>query len=369
MESQAPAVVAVVVTRDPGAWFDEVLASWAAVHYDELAVLILDAGGREDPTERVAEAVPDAFVRRLPAGGGFGAAANEVLGMVEGAAFFLLCHDDCAPAPDAVHRMVEESFRSNAGVITPKMTRWDDPEVLLHVGMGADKAGAVFDRVQVGEVDHGQHDAVRDVFVAPGGCTLIRADLFAELGGFDPTITAMGEDLDLSWRAQIAGARVMVAPAATVRHLEALSAGLRPPPPDRRVPSSTEPSSTEPSSIEPSSIEPSSTEPSSIEPSSIEPSSTKPAPADARGATDAAVTGEAAAAEPPEGNPDGPDDAPPSLLALRRRHELWTVLKCYGTAHLVRVLPQMAVLALGELFVALFTGERARAAAVVGAWR
>ena len=35
--------------------------------------------------------------------------------MVEGAAFYLLCHDDVALDPDAVHKLVEESFRSNAG--------------------------------------------------------------------------------------------------------------------------------------------------------------------------------------------------------------------------------------------------------------
>ena len=61
------------------------------------------------------------------------------------------------------------------------------------------------DRILEGEVDHGQHDAVRDVFVAPSGCILVRADLFRELKGFDPGIVAMGEDLDLSWRSQVAG--------------------------------------------------------------------------------------------------------------------------------------------------------------------
>ncbi len=147
--------------------------------------------------------------------------------MVEGASHFVFCHDDVAPEPDAIYQLVEESFRSNAGVVAPKLVSWDDPGRLLHVGMAVDKGGAVVDRVEPGEVDHGQHDAVRDVFLAPGGCTLVRADLFAELGGFDPDIFAMGEDLDLCWRAQIAGARVLVAPQARVRHLEVLASGQR----------------------------------------------------------------------------------------------------------------------------------------------
>ena len=148
--------------------------------------------------------------------------------MVEGAAFYLLCHDDVALDPDAVHLMVEESVRSNAGVVSPKFVNWDDPNVLLHVGMSCDKTGAVVDRVLEGEVDHGQHDGVRDVFVAPGGCILVRADLFAELGGFDAGIVAMGEDLDLSWRSQVAGSRVVVAPDARVRHREAVAGGIEP---------------------------------------------------------------------------------------------------------------------------------------------
>ena len=71
--------------------------------------------------------LPDAFVRHLPGRPGYAAAANEALGMVEGAAFFLLCHDDVALDPDAVHKLVEESFRSNAGVVSPKFVNWDDP--------------------------------------------------------------------------------------------------------------------------------------------------------------------------------------------------------------------------------------------------
>jgi GT2 family glycosyltransferase len=290
-------VVAVVVTRDPGPWFEETLTGLATQDYPELSVLVLVSGGQEDPTARVARVLPGAFVRRLDEDRGFGVAANEALTMVEGAAFLLLCHDDCAPAPDAVHVLVEESYRSNAGIVGPKQMRWEDPEVLLHVGMNVDKTGAVVERVQPGEVDHGQQDGVRDVFVVPGGLTLVRTDLFAELGGYDPILGAMGEDLDLCWRAQIAGARVVVATDAVVRHLEATAVGLR------RLPPAVE----------------------------------------------------------------GVDA--PTLQDLERRHELWAVLKCYSVWHLLRVLPQVALLALGEMVVAMVGRDRARVRAVAGAWR
>jgi GT2 family glycosyltransferase len=226
-EVMAPPVVVVMVTCVAGDWLEESLASLAAQDYPNFSVLVIDASGDVDPTARVATALPTAYVRRLDRAAGYASAANEVLGMVEGASHFLFCHDDVALAPDALRLLVEEAFRSNAGIVTPKLVEWAEPDRLLQVGMSADKLGTATPLVERGELDQEQHDAVRDVFVAPGGCLLVRADLFAALGGFDGGMTLLGEDVDLSWRVQLAGARVVVAPAARVRHLEALTHGLR----------------------------------------------------------------------------------------------------------------------------------------------
>ena len=223
----APAVVAVVVTCDPGPWFEEVLSSLAAQDHPNLSVLVIDAGSTVDPTPTVAAAMPGAFVRRLDSRTPFGRAANEVLEIVEGASHLLFCHDDVALAPDAVRLLVEEAFRSNAGVASPKYVAWDHPDRLLAVGATTDKVGATRSLVDRGELDQEQHDAVREVLVAPSGATLVRADLFTALGGFDEVVAEDGEDLDLSWRARLAGARVIAVPAARVRHLEATDNDLR----------------------------------------------------------------------------------------------------------------------------------------------
>jgi len=339
METIAPPVVAVIVTCNPGEWFEETLRALASQDYPELSILVLDAASEVDPTPRVAAVLPEAFVRRLPTNKGFGATANEALSMVQGASLLLLCHDDVAPDPDAVHILVEESFRSNAGVVAPKLVSWDDPTRLLHVGMAVDKGGAVVDRMAPGEIDHGQHDAVRDVFLAPGGCTLVRFDLFAELGGFDPDIFAMGEDLDLCWRAQIYGARVVVAPGARVRHLEMLASGRRSLPPRLQGPASGDTGNT--------------------------------GSAEEHGDNE---THEAEGAlstprrRPPVGGAHGRRPQV-TLQSLQRRHELHAALKAYGPFHLARVLPQMALLAVAEAFVALVAGHRDRATAVAHAWQ
>src|SRR5579872_1193564 len=228
MDSRAPAVVAVVVTTGPGPGLDATLASLVAQDYPELSLLVVANGDTDQVSARVAAVAPLAFVRVLEENRGFAAACNEATLMVEGSAFFLFCHDDVRLDSDAVHLMVEAAFRANAGVVSPKVVSYDDPLVLIHVGQTCDRFGVVQERIQPGEIDHGQQDLERDVFVAPGGVTLVRADLFATLRGFDPMITALGEDLDLCWRAQVAGARVIVAPSAKVAHRETIATGERP---------------------------------------------------------------------------------------------------------------------------------------------
>lgn len=227
-----PPVVVVLVAHDPGPWFEETLGSLAGQTYRDLAVLVIDAGSAEDQTDRVRAVLPRAHVHRLESNRGYAYAANLAPDLVDGAAFYAFCHDDVALDPDAIRTMVEEAFRSNAGIVGPKLVDWHDPQRLRQVGMGADKTGVMAPIAEPGELDQEQHDAVRDVFVVPGGCTLVRVDLFRALGGFDSGIDYLGEDLDLSWRTHLLGARVMIAPAARVRHLEAL--GERRPVDDRR---------------------------------------------------------------------------------------------------------------------------------------
>jgi len=218
----APAVVAVVVTRDAGPWLDQAVEALAQQDYSNLAVLFIDAASGTDPTPRIAAALPGAYVRRLDEDRGFGAAANHVGEIVDGAAFYCFLHDDAAPTPAAIRTMVNEAVRSNAGIVGCKLVRLDDHHRLLQVGESVDKTGERSTVVEPGELDQEQYDAVRDVFVVPGACTLVRADLFEAIGGFDEGIDLLNDDLSLCWRAHVAGARVVVAPDAVVGHAEAL---------------------------------------------------------------------------------------------------------------------------------------------------
>ncbi len=237
--SDVPAVVAVMVLHQPEAasgsvapWSETALLALAAQDYPNLQYLVL-VTGRPDTaaagpiTDAVGTALPTAVVRFLGANPGFGPACNTVLELVEGdAGFFCLLHDDVALAPDAITRLVEELYRTNAGLVGPKLVDWDEPTLLQHVGVQVDRLGERDPIVDVGEKDQEQHDAVRDVFVLPTACMLVRADLFRTIGGFESTLPLVGDDLDLCWRVHTTGARVIIAPSAVGRHRERITERL-----------------------------------------------------------------------------------------------------------------------------------------------
>lgn len=215
--ADVPSVVVVVVTSGVGERLDEALGALAAQDYPGLTVLVVAAGSSSDPTPRIGAVLPDAYIRRLPEPTTFVAAANEALAAVEGAHYLLFLSDDVVLEPDAVSLLVEEAVRSNAGVVGPKLADADRRDVLLAVGTSADKLGVPAPIVEPGEIDHEQHDAVRDVLAVPVEAMLVRADLWSELGGFEDGFGDEVAEVDLCWRARVAGARVLVVPDAVAR--------------------------------------------------------------------------------------------------------------------------------------------------------
>ncbi len=224
-DSGPRAVVAVVVAENPGPEFEETLRSFGDQDYQNLSVLVVDMASEKPLADRVAAELPDAFIHRMTGSPNFTTAANQAITLVSEAAFLLLCTDDVALEPNCVTAMVDEVYRSNAAVVTPKMVRWDDPRRLAVIGRGSDRFGVQVDLVDPDEFDQDQYDRVRDVFVAPSGATLIRADLFAELGGYDTGLGYINADLDLCWRAHSAGARVIAVPNAKIRARETHPSG------------------------------------------------------------------------------------------------------------------------------------------------
>jgi GT2 family glycosyltransferase len=138
-----------------------------------------------------------------------------------------LLHDDSAPAPDALEKLLAQiEISPSVAIAGPKLVQWNNPRMIAQMGLTLTPFGAPFSSIR-GQFDQGQLDDVDDVMAVGTAAVLYRTDVFAELGGFDPAAPPLAADIDYSIRARLAGHRVIVAPQARVRHAELSLNGKR----------------------------------------------------------------------------------------------------------------------------------------------
>ena len=139
-----------------------------------------------------------------------------------------LLHDDCEPAPDALEHMLRAASRSRSvAVLGPKLRDLADRRVLRETGITADRAGRRFTGIEPGEIDQGQHDGNRSVLAVSSAGMLIRRDVWEQVGGFDPNLPLMRDDIDFCWRVHAAGYDVRVITDAVVYHRELSARQIR----------------------------------------------------------------------------------------------------------------------------------------------
>lgn len=258
-------VTAVLVSHDGARWLPEALSGLLGQERPVQNAVAADTGSADDSAQLLTDALGADRVLHLARRTGFGQAVEEAIrgaGVLtpddlpylkrpsgwdpvtrswrddaydlpdlpygEPEQWLWLLHDDCAPEPDALAHMLrvvenEQELGKEVAVVGPKLRGWYDRRALLEVGVTIANSGRRWTGLDRREQDQGQHDHVHPVLAVSTAGMLIRRDVFEELGGFDRRLPLMRDDVDLCWRAQSAGHRVLVAPEAVVRHAEAAS--------------------------------------------------------------------------------------------------------------------------------------------------
>ncbi|HEX8002550.1 MAG TPA: glycosyltransferase [Mycobacteriales bacterium] len=242
-------VTAVVVAHDGARWLPDVLAALQAQARVAQRVVGVDTGSEDGSGDLLRAALGEANVLTLARDTGYAAAVAAGVAHADAVAPFgplprrrgsdaetpsepvewvWLLHDDSAPEADALARLVDAAEEMpSVAVFGPKARDWDDPRLLVEVGVTIDRAGRRETGLERREFDQGQHDAVRDVLAVGSAGALVRRRAWDELGGYDVRLPLFRDDVDFGWRAAAAGHRVVVLPAARVRHARAATLGRR----------------------------------------------------------------------------------------------------------------------------------------------
>jgi GT2 family glycosyltransferase len=236
-------VTAVLVTHNGARWLPYTLAALDRLALAPQRVIAVDTGSTDAGPSLLAAELGAASVLTAPAGTGFGAAVAQAVDALRGAPglpgprddegpvieWLWLLHDDCAPDPETLRRLLAVVDASGSiAVAGPKVRGWHDSSRLLEVGIAIGGGGRRETGLDRGELDQGQHDGRRDVLAVGSAGMLVRWDAWDQLGGFDPRLPLFRDDVDFGWRANLAGHRVVVVPDAVLHHVEAAGHGRRP---------------------------------------------------------------------------------------------------------------------------------------------
>ncbi|WET78483.1 glycosyltransferase family 2 protein [Amycolatopsis sp. QT-25] len=226
-------VLAIVVCHNGENWLPLALSALRRSGVRPRHVLAVDTGSTDGTAKILADAasvgeapVLDGILT-LSSDVGFGAAVGEAVEHAierwgDPGGWLWLLHDDCAPEPDCLEKLLAAAENEPAAtVLGPLAVDWSDPRLIVEAGLSTDAIG------HRQQISPDETDTV--VLAVPSAGSLVRREVWHDLGGYDSGFPLLREDLDFGWRANAAGGRVLSVPAARLRHARALSTGQREP--------------------------------------------------------------------------------------------------------------------------------------------
>ncbi|MHB1007236.1 MAG: glycosyltransferase family 2 protein [Chloroflexota bacterium] len=195
--------------------------------FQPFTTVVVDNGSTDASASLVEREYPEVTLIRLPNNLVFSGAVNTGIRATDAEMVVLLNNDT-----EADEHWLEElanAFLSQStfGWFASKLRLFDRRQVIHSAGDFYGTDGIPGNR-GVWEVDRGQFDVPGEVFGACGGAAAYRRSMLEDVGLFDEDLIGYCEDVDLNWRARLAGHRCFFVPAAVVYHrLSATGGGPR----------------------------------------------------------------------------------------------------------------------------------------------
>lgn len=182
-------------------------------------VIVVDNGSVDGSNDLIRTEFPAVQLLEFDDNAGFAGGVNRGISpaLLQGAEYIALFNNDAVADKHWLEKLVEVAEAdSKIGAVAAKILTQDGKH-LDSTGDFYTAWGLAFPRGR-GELDSGQYDKHLNIFAASGGASLYRAKMLREIGLFDEGFFAYFEDVDISFRARLAGWAIRYAPEATVRH-------------------------------------------------------------------------------------------------------------------------------------------------------
>lgn len=201
------------------------LASLRQQRYASIEVIAVDNASSDGSPAFLKAEYPEVRLIELPENRGFTGACNAGIEAAQGEYIALLNNDTEVEPSWAAEVAKAFAERPEAGIVASKMLLFDQRDRLHTAGDFFTTDGCSGNR-GAWTLDQGQYNRAEYVFSACGGSAVYRKSMLEDIGCLDDDFFFLLEDMDLAWRAQLAGYKVWYAPSAIVyHHLSATGGG------------------------------------------------------------------------------------------------------------------------------------------------
>ncbi len=220
-----PAVAIVILNWNGRSFLQKFLPAVVNSSYRNKRIVVADNASSDDSVDFLRKFYPGVSILINTSNEGFAKGYNTALKQVE-AEYYVLLNSDVEVTPGWLEPVISlmETDKKIAAC-QPKVLSYNNKGQFEYAGAAGgwiDNYGYPFARGRVFdlcEIDHGQYDDARDCFWATGAALFVRARVYHEIGGLDEYFFAHQEEIDLCWRMQLSGYRVMVQPGSVVYHV------------------------------------------------------------------------------------------------------------------------------------------------------
>ena len=189
--------------------------------------IVVDNASTDGTLEMLASRFPKVAVVQNTENLGFGRAVNRGAAEAGDADVIVLVNNDAVCAPDFVAELLAPFADDSVGMTAGVLLQGGAPELIDSAGIELDTTLGSWDYLWNQPVSAlaEAHDPVGPC----GGAAAYRLPAFRELGGFDETLFAYWEDVDLALRFREAGWRCVLAPGARAVHKHGQTLGAASP--------------------------------------------------------------------------------------------------------------------------------------------
>ncbi len=196
---------------------DDCLNSLRAQTISDFEVLLVDNASVDGSQIFVRTHFPEVQLVALSENRGFTGACNTGWVRSRGDVIILLNNDTAVDENWLAEILSAFDQHPDAGCIASKMLLFDKPTHFHTAGDFMRWDGTPGNR-GVWQEDVGQYEQIEPVFSACGGSSAYRRSVLEHIGFLDDSFYFSCEDVDLGWRAQLAGWQTIYVPSAIVYH-------------------------------------------------------------------------------------------------------------------------------------------------------